>query len=136
MRRLWHAGPTTCSARLDHLAHDAVVLALGALVAEARPLEHRARAVVEEGRGRLLRADVERVGLDEAAARRRDERQGALERGVGDALTPVPAVDEEAGQPVVRHGRALHLDLRTVRDAGQLRGAAVLAPADRGVTVE
>jgi hypothetical protein len=52
----------------DDLAHHAVILALGALVVEARLLEHAAGAVVEEGGGDLLSRRVLRVGLHDSAA--------------------------------------------------------------------
>jgi len=62
----------------DSLAHDAMVLAHWALVAEACPLEQASRGVVQEGRRRLLPLRVLRIRLHHAAARLRDQVQGPV----------------------------------------------------------
>ena len=53
----------------------------------------------------------------------------ARDRGPGDALPPVPLVNEHARDAPVRPGRRVLVVLAPVLDARQLLGAAVLAPA-------
>src|SRR5882757_11295655 len=75
----------------DDLTHDAVVLALGALVGEAGLLVHAAGGVIEE-RGRdLLARRVLRVALDDSAAGLGDQVQGPAEGDGGHSLAPVVA---------------------------------------------
>jgi maleylpyruvate isomerase len=88
----------------DDLAHHAVVLALGALVIEARLLEHAAGAAVEEGRRDLLSLRVLRVGLHDPAACLRDQVQGSADRDGGHPFAPVMAVYEDAGEAIVGRG--------------------------------
>lgn len=118
---------------VDDFSHDAVLQPLGAYVGEAEALVEASGAVVEEGRGHLLRlaGEVVGVGLDDATARLRDECQGALDRELRDTAPPVAAVDEDAGDPVVRVGVLLGVVLLAVVDAGQLGRRAVLRPGDR-----
>src|SRR3954451_14820200 len=115
---------------LDRRAHDGVVLALGSYVAEAGLLEQTAGDAVEERRRDLLAAGVLGVGLDHAAAGRRDQVEGALKREGRDAAAPVPLVDEEARQAVVGQAVQLRLVLLAVLDVLQFLGASELTPSD------
>jgi hypothetical protein len=67
--------------------------------------------------------------LDKPAAEIGDLVERALQRRPRDALTAVPLVDEEAGDPPVRRRRTVLVVLALVLDARKLGGAAVLAPA-------
>src|SRR5579859_2629757 len=74
-------------------------------------------------------------GLDAATAGLGDLAERALQRGPGDALTAVPLVDVEAGDPPVRQRRRVLVVLAPVLDVRELGGAAVLAPPLRGAVV-
>src|SRR6476469_1541216 len=80
----------------DRRAHDAVVLALASVVAEAGLLEQAPRAAVEEGRRDLLAAGVLRVRLHDATAGLRDQIQSATEGQRRHSFAAVLLVHEEA----------------------------------------
>src|SRR5262245_50802059 len=107
-----------------HLAHHhAVALALGPVVGEALALVHRAGAVVEERRVLLPDpAGVVRVALDQATAGLRDQLDGSVQGGRGQALTAKAALDQDAGDAVVGQPLGSGEVLLAVLDAGQLLG--------------
>ena len=120
---------------LDRRAHHGVVLPLGAQVGESGLFEQGAGAVVEEGGRDLLAGGVLGVGLDDSAAGPRSGpgRPGGRRprrRGGGSA------VDEEAGEAVVRRAVELRLVLLAVVDVRQLLRRYELAPRDGDVSVE
>jgi len=112
-----------------------VVLAEPAAAGESLALEHRDGSVVEERRrGRAVRG-VLRVALDGPAAETGDLVERTREGGGRDALPPVVAVDEEAGDPPIREGVEIGEVGAAVFDARELVGRAELAPADARVAV-
>src|SRR5580700_10849974 len=130
------AGDTATLSGRDGLAHYAVVLALGALVVEARLFERAAGGAVEE-RGRdLLARRVLRVGLHDSAACLRDQVQSPLDRDGGHPVVPVIAVHEDAGEAIVGRGFKAGFVFLLVEDARELCWRPVLTPANRDAAVE
>src|SRR6478736_3143896 len=121
-------------ASCDGTAHDAVERALAADVVEAGAFEEGAGAVVEHGLP--LAALVVRVALDGAATGCRDEVDRPLQGYVGQVLSAVALVDEDARDAPVGEQVELVLVLLAVTDVGQLGRRAELRPSDGLVAVE
>src|SRR5512133_1606960 len=114
-----------------------MVLTLGPVVAEAGLLIEAARDVVEKRRRNLLALRVLRIALHDAAARCRDQVDGATKRDTCDAFPSIVPVDEDARDAIVgRLIRAGRLVLLPVMDVRELVRRAVLAPGHCGVAVE
>src|SRR6185295_15133009 len=115
-----------------------MVLALGAVVAEAGLLVEAARDVVEKrGRNLLALRQILGIALHYAPARLRDQVEGTTEGDSCDAFPSVVPVDEDARDAIVgqllRTGRLVILPVVDVR---KLVGRAVLGPGHRGLAVE
>src|SRR5206468_3964522 len=114
-----------------------MVLTLGPVVAEAGLLVEAARGVVEKRGRNLLALRVLRIALHHAAARLRDQVDGAAKRHTCDAFPSIVPVDEDARDAIVGWligaGR---LVLLPVMDVRELFRRAVLAPGHRSVAVE
>jgi hypothetical protein len=65
-----------------------------------------------------------------------DEVEGSPQCNSRHALAPIPPVDEEAGDPVVRELVEPGFVFFAVVDAGQLGRCPVLTPSDRDLAVE
>ena len=118
-----------CSSRLDRTADDPGVLTDAATPDEPVLLEELDRRAEEEAALRLATGGHLGDGLDEAAAKASDLVKRALQACPGNALTAMPLVDEDAGDPPVRQRWRVFVVLAPVLDPRKLLGAAVLTPA-------
>ncbi len=76
------------------------------------------------------------ITLDHAAAQASDFLDGTPEGKLGDALSAIGLVGEEAGDAPVWQSLQAFLVSALVMDGGQLLGRTELAPADAGLAVE
>ena len=129
------AHPPDAQHRLDRPAHDPCVLADLATAGEPVLLEELDRGAEQEPARRLATGGHLGDGLDEPAAEPGDLVERALQAGPGDALTAMPLVDVEAGDPPIRSRWRVLVVFAPVLDARELLRAAVLAPALGGAVL-
>ena len=111
------------------------MLADAATPGEAVLLEELDRRAEEEAALCLATGGHLGNGLDEAAAEAGDLVERPLQACPGDALTAMPLVDEDAGEPPIRPWRRVLVVLPLVLDSRELRRATVLAPALGGAAL-
>ena len=87
--------------RFNRHAHDAMVLALGPVVAEAGLRIEAARGVVEKLGRDLLALRVLRIALHHTTARLRDQVDGTTKRHTRDPFPSIVPVDEDAREAIV-----------------------------------